>query len=141
MKRFAAMLLLAGCSTPMALEDAGTDAGSIDAGPQCFNVPARLQAMCVGLDFYRTNACAPTAAATVQAHLGVCDAGWILERGDCGSSLESARYQYGFPGDTYECLYARDGGTLVGALAFTDRGVLAAGTVDDCATSVMNACP
>lgn len=145
MKPLAFLFLLAGCSTPMALEDAGVDAGvdagAVDAGPECFDVPPRFQATCGSLDFYRTYACKPTAAETVQAHLGLCDAGYFLTRGECGASLESARWQYGPIGDTYECFYARDGGALVGAINFSDHGTLAAGTVGDCAATSVNVCP
>ncbi|MBL8912121.1 MAG: hypothetical protein JNM17_15605 [Archangium sp.] len=143
MKRLALILLVAGCSTPIAFPDSGSqaDAGGADAGPQCSGVPANFGAICVELDFYRTNACATSASATINAHLDVCDAGRWLTRADCNAELESARWQYGPIGDTYECFYARDGGTLVGAINRSDHGILAAGTVTDCAAVSMTACP
>lgn len=118
--------------------DSGVDSGSngIDAGPTCTGVPARLtQFTCVE----RTVAapCETTLAATVSRHFANCDAGLgivgHLSLGEC-ADLDSVRWTYGFPGDTYECFYARDGGAWVGAINFSDHGVLAGGHVGDCAS-------
>jgi hypothetical protein len=133
------LALLCACGTPALPPDAGVDAGSTDAGPRCFGAQARLAAQCVGLDFFRANACAASPGATVAAHLGNCDAGRPVFRGDCGADLESASWTYGPFGDRYECVYARDGGALVGAFNFSDHGVLVAGTVSECTAQAQ--CP
>lgn len=105
--------------------DAGTSAVT---EVQCTGVPARLNARCVGLDTFE-GICGPTREATLTQQFTACDAG--VTAGEC-ADLQSVRWVYGFPGDSYECFYAPDGGGLQGAINHSDHGVLAAGRVGEC---------
>jgi len=122
--------------------DAGVPDAGIDAGPECFGVPPRLSATCVGLDTF-SSICGALFSSTVSAHFQGCDAGegivGYLGVSDCGE-FATVSWTYGFPGDTYECFYPRDGGTVVGALNFSDHGVLAAGRVGDCVSGPPSMC-
>lgn len=144
---FIASVLCACAGTPSP-PDAGTDAGigiDTDAGARCEGVPARItEYRCVELGAAGSARCEPTLAAAVAAHFtGNCDAGpgilGHLSLGEC-PTLESVRWVYGFPGDTYECFYERDGGAAVGGINFSDRGVIIAGQVGGCSTLAPPAC-
>lgn len=63
-----------------------------------------------------------------------------LSVGECGAGLQAVRWVYGFPGDTYECVYPEDGGASVGGINYSDRGVFIAGQVGDCSTVEPPAC-
>lgn len=107
------------------------EAPSSCQGPTCIGAPST--AMCVdGAGFTQ---CRASAALTLSEHAADCDAGagivGYVAQGDCGE-LESVTWTYGFPGDTMECFYERDGGVFTGGLNFTDRGVLASGRVASC---------
>ncbi|MDP1821630.1 MAG: hypothetical protein Q8L48_00225 [Archangium sp.] len=142
--RLATVLLLSACAGTPPAPDAGTDAG-LDAGPLCRGVPARLtEYLCVEPGGAGAPRCEPTLAAAVAAHFtGNCDAGpgilGHLSLGEC-PTLESVRWVYGFPGDTYECFYERDGGPSVGGINFSDHGVIVAGQVGDCSTITPSTC-
>lgn len=73
-----------------------------------------------------------------------CDAGpgilGYLAEGVCPDGLVSVSWVYGFPGDTYECFYGEDGGTLVGLINFSDRGPRLAGRVSECVAQPAPAC-
>ena len=140
MRAASLFLVLSACS-PTAPRPA--DAG-VDGGPTCLDVPSRItEFTCVELGGPGAARCEPTLAAAVTAHFAGCDAGpgivGYLSVGEC-STLESVRWTYGFPGDTYECFYERDGGPFVGGINFSDRGVLVAGQVGDCSTLAPPAC-
>ncbi len=133
------VLFVACAPTPPAV-----DAGSPDAGPRCEGVPTRLsQSQCVGVGTAGAPPCDSSAAAAISAHFGNCDAGpgilGHLSVGECGS-LEVVRWVYGFPGDTYECFYPRDGGAPVGGINFSDHGVIVAGEIAECTTLAAPAC-
>lgn len=124
------------CGAPGPQGDAGVDAGSVDAGPRCEGVYPGLQvAYCVELDFYRRYACQPSAQQTFAAE---CDGG-MAQTWSCGA-LEAVSYTYGPIGDTYRCFFPPDGGALVGAINFSDHGVLVAGTIAECAPRTAPAC-
>lgn len=140
------VLLLVGCSGPGPTpSDAGT--AETDAGPRCLGVPSLLtQFTCVGQGEPGSARCTePTLKAAVTAHFSNCDAGpgilGHLSVGDCGGGLRAVRWVYGFPGDTYECVYASDGGASVGGINFGDRGVFVSGQVGDCSTEPPAMCP
>jgi hypothetical protein len=101
-----------------------------------------LSAICVNLDTF-SSICGASFASTVAAHYQGCDAGpgivGYLGVSDCGE-FATVSWTYGFPGDTYECFYPRDGGSAVGALNFSDHGVLAAGRVGDCVSGPPSMC-
>lgn len=136
----AVVVTMAGCGAPPGVDagfgDAGLDGGSLDAGPVCNGVYAGLQvAFCVELDFYQRYACKPSALQTFTAN---CDAG-APEAWSCGA-LEAVSYTYGPFGDAYRCFYPPDGGALVGAINFSDRGVLVAGSIAECTPRTAPAC-
>jgi hypothetical protein len=139
-------VVLAACSGASA-SDAGTDAGSdggADAGPVCTGVPARLtQYTCVEATFPFPITCEATFEATLAQQTANCDAGpgiqGYVAEGDC-VDLRSVSWVYGFPGDTYECFYARDGGAWTGGINFSDRGTFIGGHVGDCAPKPTAAC-
>lgn len=115
--------------------DAGADAG-LDAGPECTGVPARLtEYTCVETSLLTDVACRASLATTLSEHTADCDAGpgivGYVSVNDCGA-LESVSWTYGFPGDTYECFYGRDGGAFTGGINYSDHGVLVTGQVGDC---------
>jgi hypothetical protein len=140
-----AALVMGACSGGGSTQDSGVTA---DAGPQCTGVPARLtQYTCVGQGEPGSAAqrCESTYEATVAAHfVGNCDAGpGILGHvsvGECGEGLRAVRWVYGFPGDTYECVFPGDGGAVVGAINFSERGVFVSGQVGDCSTVAPSSC-
>ncbi|GMU59666.1 MAG: hypothetical protein AMXMBFR34_14290 [Myxococcaceae bacterium] len=142
-------LWLAGCSgasgTDGGTTDAGTDAG-VDAGAQCFGVPPRLtQYTCVAATGRYPITCEATLEVTLAQHPANldCDAGpgvlGYAAVGECPES-SSVSWVYGFPGDTYECFYAKDGGAWTGGINSSDRGVFLAGTVGDCPPRPVPAC-
>lgn len=132
-------VVVSACGPGPVTADAGLveDAGGLvaDAGPTCTGIPSNQPFVaCVALDFYETTACKPSAAETLSAYDGGCatDAGtgttltWT-----CGE-LVGVQYQYGPFGDAYRCFYPPDGGALVGAINFSDRGALVAGRIAEC---------
>lgn len=132
------VVTVAGCSGAME-SDGGTDAGrdgGNDAGPTCTGVPARLaSATCVALESFYAQTCGASPAQALAAHTASCDAGpgilGYVSEGTCPDGLVSVAWVYGFPGDTYECIFAPDAG-LVGAINFSDHGTLLAGRVAEC---------
>ena len=139
-----AAMVMCACS---AAGPEAVDAGLADAGAVCTGVPARItQFLCVanGAPGSATQRCESTPEATVAAHfVGNCDAGpGILGHvsvGECEGGLRAVRWVYGFPGDTYECVFPEDGGA-VGAINFSDRGVIVSGQVGECSTVAVSAC-
>ena len=133
------LLALAACAPTPGPTDSG-----VDAGPRCVDVPSRLtEFTCVEVGAPGSARCEPTLAEAVTAHYAGCDAGpgivGYLSLGEC-ATLDSVRWTYGFPGDTYECFYERDGGPSVGGINFSDRGAFVAGHVGDCSTLAPPAC-
>jgi hypothetical protein len=127
-------LVLAACSGASP-SDGGVDAGA-DAGPVCTGVPARLtQYTCVEATLSYPSTCQASFEATLAQQTADCDAGpgivGYVAEGDC-ADLRSVSWVYGFPGDTYECFYARDGGAWTGSINYSDRGVFLGGHVGDC---------
>ena len=135
-------VVLAACSGASA-SDAGSDGGE-DAGPVCTGVPARLtQYECVEAQYLSPVACKATFDETLALHTADCDAGpgivGYVAEGSC-ADLRSVSWVYGFPGDTYECFYARDGGARTGGINCSDHGVLVTGHVGDCPAMAAPAC-
>lgn len=124
--------------------DAGRDAGA-DAGPVCTGVPATLtQYTCLAAAFPYPSPCQATLEATLAQRQNVdCDAGpgivGYVGVGEC-ADLRSVAWVYGFPGDTYECFYARDGGAWTGGINFSDRGTFVGGHVGGCPQQAPPAC-
>lgn len=137
------VVLLSACSGT-GPSDGGTDGGGDAGTPVCTGVPARLtQYTCVEASYLHPLACKDTFEATLAEHTVDCDAGpGILGHvavGDC-VELRSVSWVYGFPGDTYECFYARDGGAWTGGINYSDHGVLVTGHVGDCAPQEAPGC-
>jgi len=136
-----AMLLTVGvvcvaCGTP-ALPDAGTglDAGAPpDAGPTCEGIPAGLFATCVALGDLSTSGCAGSASDVIDAGQHVCGGG--TSRMTCAGFDVAAWISEPLFGDSYQCFFAADGGSLRGVIHYLDHGVQAAGSVADCALSI-----
>lgn len=138
MKRLLLLAVVAGVSACSGggPADAGDTDGGQDAGPVCTGVPARLtQYTCVETSFLTDVACRTSLETTLSEHTADCDAGpgivGYVSVNDCGA-LESVSWTYGFPGDTYECFYGRDGGAFTGGINYSDHGVLATGHVGEC---------
>ncbi|MEW5738186.1 MAG: hypothetical protein AB1938_04635 [Myxococcota bacterium] len=141
-------LWLAGCSGASGVDAGGPDAGvdgGLDAGAECVGVPAHLtQSTCVAATGRYPIGCEATFEATLAQRTNVdCDAGpgilGYVAVGEC-AELASVSWVYGFPGDTYACFYAKDGGAWTGGINYSDRGVFLAGTVGDCAAQPPPAC-
>jgi len=101
-----------------------------DAGAGCVGVPANLtEYQCVGGGSLSCDDSLAQALAQNPADCGAApDTLGDVAVLDC-PALEGVRYLTGTPGDVVECFYPRDGGGPTGGIAWTDRGVLVAGTV------------
>jgi hypothetical protein len=141
---------LAACSGASPPDDAGVD-GGVDAGsdagqPVCFGVPANVTSFtCVAAETPYTDWCLATVEQTLAAQTTDCDAGagivgYVSEL-SC-ADLRAAAWTYGFPGDTFECFYPRDGGALSGFINYSDHGTLVGGTVggDGCTPLAAPSC-
>jgi hypothetical protein len=128
------VVTLVACGAPGGPDAGASDAGPLDAGPVCEGVYPGLQgAFCIELD---SVACQPSALQTFTAN---CDAG-MPQAWSCGT-LEAVSYTSGPFGDAHRCFYPTDGGVLVGAINFSDRGPLVAGSIADCTPRTAPSCP